>query len=57
MAMGPFSTKNAKIANKTPVFATSGRDTSTMITDRRIFTTELTLYGSVGMSSFHFFYR
>jgi len=46
-----FFQKTQKLLRKFPVIATSGRHNSSMITDRRKFTTKLTLYG---MYSFHF---
>ena len=49
---GRFSRKTQKIAYKISGLATSGRLNSTMITNRRKFTTKLTLYG---MSCFHFY--
>jgi len=39
---GSFPTTNAKIS---PTFLTSGRHNSALITDRRKFTTKITLYG------------
>ena len=47
-----FFEKTQKLLTKFPGLATSGRHNSAMITDRRKFTSKLTLYG---MSSFHFY--
>jgi len=47
-----FFQKNAKIAKKITDLANSGRHNSTMITDRRKFTSKWSLYG---MFSFHFY--
>jgi len=47
-----FSKKRKKLFTKFPGLATSGRQNSAMITDRRKLTTKLTFYG---MSSFYFY--
>jgi len=49
---GRFSKKTIKLLTKFPRLVTLGRHNSAMITDRRKFTTKLTLYG---MSSFRFY--